>query len=399
MTSRLSRLLLGFAVAACGARTQITDGSGTGGSSHASTTSASSTGATSTSSAGGGGSGGSPCTWGFGPEVQLVDAPNHVAGAAVDGDHLLLMTSGKAGYAVSTLSLDVSLLGAPLVLAPTQYLTNIPVLAAGYGHAVALSSGNYHGCYAVGLDPSGNALGSFQPLENGVPTPICAAAIATPSGFVAFAGVYTGHADWAGAPARWTTLDADGHLENSSQPILLEGVGNTSTRLAAAVVDDGSVVVLDPGTKSIRAQRVSAQGDPLTDTKSLSASGDWLALVSLGSTVVVAWNDEQGAGANEVRAATLDASLHLGPSHVVVAASNHEHVNALVDGGPGPGKLLVTSRGSEPASAQWIAADGTLVGGPFASKIASEGLYPIVVATPSGPIAFGDHSAQRVLCQ
>jgi hypothetical protein len=305
------------------------------------------------------------------------------------------MTTGMAGYAVGTESFDLGSLGAPHAL-PLLPETETVAFAAGYGHALFLSSAPYHGAYTLTFDANGDALGPLHLLGGSLSTTI-PVVIATPSGFIMFAGAYV-DADSVADPVAMGILDASGdaHPVEPTDLIGGGGAGKTASRLAAVVGDDGSIVSVYSGgvyDTAMGATRFNPQGAVL-HTRSLSASGSWIAGVSLGSSVLLAWND----ASNAVRAAPLDASLHLGPSQLVAAAAN-QTVLALVDGGPGPGKLLVTASGSHPASAQWIGADGTPISGSFTSNIANEGAYPIVIGTPSGPIAFGAHTAQRVLCQ
>jgi hypothetical protein len=389
MRTRVVCAAVGVALIGCGARSELSDASGAGGAA-SSTSSASS----STSSSGGGGAGGSPCTWGFGPVVALDGGYTEV----VDGDHLLYATSHHHQFDLQTLSLDLASLGPrqPLPLDPKDYDFG-PVLAAGQGHGVAMLSSQLHGCQAVAIAADGSSLGGVTTVSQGT----CASAIATPSGFFVVSGHYAGSPYLVTPPLDVVGLTANATVAATTPGVVMAPTG-PDARLSSAVLDDGSTILvwsLDSGSGAF-AQRFDAMGVPLTAAKQLLPTGFYLAAVTLGSSVLLTWNDGATFDTNSIRAATLDASLNLGGIHAVVPAPSTSFVVNLVDGGPGPGKFLLRRvKDSVPIVGQWIADDGSPIGEPFTGQLSVEGPPVSVVATPAGPIVFGGIGAQRVLCQ
>ena len=393
--------LAAIAPLGCGARTGLSDSSGAGGGAPASTPSSASASSGSTSSSGGGGAGGGPCQWQFGPVVELEG--HTIWGAAVDGDHLLLLRQ-KGGAALAAGPIDFALTspGPMSALGIKGDAIFAPHVAAGFGHATAITSDDLKGCTAVALGPDGQPLG--PPTKIFEPDP-CPAVAATPTGFFAFAGGYAGSSEFVSTPITGIVLDANA-TASATIPDLVPADGKVTTRLANAVLDDGSLVLLwsIDAEAVFFAQRFDPSGTPLTPSVQLGPSGFFVKALSLGSSMLVAWNRVKMTADNEILVATLDASLNVGPAQVVVPAPSRERVLALVDGGPGPGTLLVTTKPNAhgswlPAEARWLAPDGATIGAPFQSQIPSGGVYPIVVGTPSGPILFSSGIAQRVECR
>ncbi len=396
MSSRISVIaaLSWIALAGCGARSGLEEASGAGGASQAASSASQSSSASSASSASSSSStGGSACTWGFGPVVDGVSGP-----LAVDGDHLLRLGFGSHKDKIGSLSFALQALG-PLKPLPVG---GVGTLTAGFGHAAVVVRDDVPGCNSVALATDGTATNGPMSIGSGADClEQCFSTTATPSGFLVLVG--TTCADgFPISPINAAVLAADGSLVAAKPGILPSPAsGPTIVMMTTAVLDDGSIIVvwsLDVD-QTLHAVHLAASGDPIGSPVTVGGLAYYPAAVSLGSSVLLAWN--QGASKHQaIVTAVLDASLNLGPTHAVVPPPSTAVVVGLVDGGPGPGKLLAWKTEQEGTIVgQWIGADGTPIGAPFTSELQGDHFWEYVVGTPVGPVVAGAPGASRVLCQ
>lgn len=325
-------------------------------------------------------------------QVSPASNPSGMLTSAAADDHGVLVGWNEpardppATFAVREVGLD----GAPLAPAMAS-LAGIGLVARGFGHAAAVTEGDFGQCTFTPVNDDGTTAGSSVKVA----TYGCGLFRATADGFALVVGT-----EDAAGPVSLELLDASGHVP-STATLLNAGLQHA----AWTTLGDGSFVLVgQPPDLSnclcpspVYANHYSSAGKPLAAQQTVgSALLKSIALAAVGNGVLLAATPWKGALV-AVQPLTADGAPQGAPATLVAG-------DAGVIEGPSARSIDVAPFGGQMALVAWIESTGTTtahvvaqavsaVGSPVSAPLdvgPAGGLHVRVVTTANGALVVWD---------